>query len=135
MMAFVPAIRTILLVEDDPDIQAVAQLALEAVGGYSVVVCSSGNEALSVVAELQPSVILLDVMMPGIDGPTTLQSLQESGTLGDTPVIFMTARVQPQEIIEYRRLGAIDVIVKPFDPMSLAATVAQIWERYHNERQ
>lgn len=126
-----PSLTKILYVEDEADIQAVAQLALEAVGGFTVKICSSGQEALAQIAAFAPDVILLDVMMPGMDGPTTLQALRQLPCCADTPVCFMTAKVQPQEIAHYKSLGALDVIPKPFDPMTLSAQVAAIWDRHH----
>lgn len=119
----------ILYVEDEPDIQAVACLALEALGGFNVEVCSSGDEALQRAPELNPQLILLDVMMPGMDGPATLKALRQLPEFVATPVIFMTAKVQANEIAVYKALGAADVIPKPFDPMTLAAQVLEIWER------
>jgi len=121
----------ILYVEDEPDIRMVARLALETVGGFTVEVCSSGSEALAKIAGFKPQLILLDVMMPDMDGPSTLGKLRELSEFTATPVIFMTAKVQPREVEGYKQLGAVDVIPKPFDPMSLASTVTAIWERCH----
>lgn len=118
----------ILYVEDEPDIQAVAKLALEMVGGFTVKICSSGEEALKEAAAFAPEMILLDVMMPGMDGPDTLKALRELPQLAQIPVAFMTAKVQPQEVAHYKSLGARDVIPKPFDPMNLANQVRAIWE-------
>lgn len=122
-------LNKILYVEDEADIRTVAQLALEAVGGFTLTVCSSGEEAVQVGPSSRPDLILLDVMMPGMDGPTTLATLRKDPALADTPVMFMTAKVQPNEIQQYRDLGALDVIAKPFDPMTLADQVRSIWER------
>jgi two-component system, OmpR family, response regulator len=121
-------LQRILYVEDEPDIQAVAKLALEMVGGFTVKVCSSGEEALREAAAFAPDMILLDVMMPGMDGPSTLKALRELPSLAELPVAFMTAKVQPAEVAHYRTLGARDVIAKPFDPMTLASQVRAIWE-------
>ena len=121
----------ILYVEDEPDIQMVARLALEALGGYIVDICSSGDEALQRAPGFQPQLFLLDVMMPGMDGPSTLKMLRALPQFANTPVIFMTAKVQPGEVAGYKELGAVDVIPKPFDPMILASKVQDIWERYH----
>ncbi len=121
-------LERILYVEDEPDIQAVARLALEHLGGFTVEVCSSGSEALSKIATYTPDLILLDVMMPGMDGPTTLAELRKTSICAVTPVVFMTAKVQPQEVTHYLSLGAIDVIPKPFDPMTLADKVRSIWD-------
>lgn len=125
------SLQRILLVEDDPDIQAVARLALEAVGGFTVGICSSGKEALDQAVGFAPDLILLDVMMPVMDGPTTLKALRELSPLRDTPVIFMTAKVQTHEVESYKQLGAVDVISKPFDPMNLSSTIHTIWATYH----
>jgi len=121
-------LNKILYVEDEPDIQAVAKLALEAIGGFTVKICGSGREALVEVSGFAPDVILLDVMMPGMDGPSTLKALRDIDAIRQTPVIFMTAKVQPQEIAHYKALGALDVIAKPFDPMTLSASIRGIWE-------
>jgi CheY-like chemotaxis protein len=124
-------LETILMVEDEPDIQTVAKLSLESIGGFKVEVCSSGQEAIEKAADIKPDLILLDVMMPGMDGPTTLLELKKIPQLSNTPVVFMTAKVQPQEIQQYKEYGAIDVIPKPFDPMSLAENLNSIWTRYN----
>ncbi len=94
-------LHRILYVEDEPDIQAVAKLALEMVGGFTVKVCSSGEEALREAAAFAPDMILLDVMMPGMDGPSTLKALRELPSLAELPVAFMTAKVQPAEVAHY----------------------------------
>lgn len=121
----------ILYVEDEPDIQTVARLALETLGGFTVKICSSGKEALDLATDFDPQLILLDVMMPLMDGPATLGKLRELPQFATTPVIFMTAKVQPGEVAGYRKIGAVDVIPKPFDPMTLSSQVQVIWERCH----
>jgi CheY-like chemotaxis protein len=122
------ALSKILYVEDEPDIQTVARLSLESLGGFTLEVCSSGEEALAKAPLFGPDLILLDVMMPGMDGPTTLQRLREVPSLAAVPVIFMTAKAQPQEIQHFKELGALGVITKPFDPMALPSEVRAIWE-------
>jgi two-component system OmpR family response regulator len=124
-------LNRILYVEDEPDIQAVTKLALEEIGGFTLEVCGNGDEALAKAVEFAPDLLLLDVMMPGMDGPTTLKALREIPQLTETPAIFMTAKVQPHEVEEYKALGAIDVIAKPFDPMTLSENLRDIWRRYH----
>ena len=122
------ALTKILYVEDDLDIQAVAKIALELVGGLTLLTCSSGKEALATATEqFAPDLMLLDVMMPEMDGPTTLKHLREWPSMADTPVIFMTAKVQVSEVAYYKSLGAIGVIAKPFDPMQLAEQVRQLY--------
>jgi two-component system OmpR family response regulator len=120
-------LKRILYVEDESDIRMVGKMALEAVGGFEVVACESGAEALAKAPSAKADLLLLDVMMPGMDGPTTLRALRETFAIADTPVIFMTAKVQPQEVAQYRALGAIDVIAKPFDPMQVSAQIHRIW--------
>jgi len=120
-------LKLILYVEDDPDIQMVAQMALEVVGGLVLRSCSSGQEALAAVAACEPDLILLDVMMPGMDGPTTLAELRKLPATAATPVIFMTAKVQAAEVAHYKSLGALGVVAKPFDPMLLAQQVRQMF--------
>ena len=125
-----PLIR-ILYVEDEPDIQIVARLALETLGGFTVAVCGSGPEALSRAPDFLPQLILLDVMMPIMDGPGTLKLLRALPAFAATPVIFMTAKVQPSEVAHYLALGAVAVIPKPFDPMTLSGQVQAIWAQCH----
>ncbi len=124
-------LKRILYAEDEPDIQAVAKLALEMLGGFQVLICNTGIEALEKVQDFAPDLILLDVMMPGIDGPTTLLRLRADPATAGIPVIFLTAKVQPSEVLQYQSMGALDVIAKPFDPMGLAAEVKKIWGRNH----
>ena len=119
--------KSILHIEDESDIQAVARIALEEVGGFSVTAVSSGRDGVSRAAEIRPDLILLDVMMPGLDGPATLQALRESPATAAIPVIFMTAKAQRHEVDRYRALGALGVITKPFDPMTLASDVRSLW--------
>jgi two-component system, OmpR family, response regulator len=122
-------LQRILLVDDEADIRAVARLALEAVGGFQVQECASGFAAPAAVADYAPQLVLMDVMMPGQDGTETLKVLRATPGLPLVPVVFMTAKVQSHEVAMLRSLGAVDVIAKPFDPMTLAQTVRQIWDR------
>jgi CheY-like chemotaxis protein len=121
-------LNSILYVEDDTDIQTVAQIALELVGGFVLNTCSSGNAALAMAAGITPDLLLLDVMMPEMDGPTTLAGLRKLPNTATTPVIFMTAKVQASEIAYYKSLGALGVIAKPFDPMTLSNQVRKLWD-------
>ncbi|MEW5682060.1 MAG: response regulator [Pseudomonadota bacterium] len=124
-------LQRIMHVEDDHSIQQVAKIALEAVGGFTVHTCSSGQQALTDYEAFAPQLILLDVMMPGMDGPTTLQHLRQQFDLSTVPAIFMTAKVQSSEVESYKALGAADVVVKPFDPMTLSDQIRQIWQDFH----
>jgi two-component system OmpR family response regulator len=120
----------ILLVEDDPDIQTITSLALDSIGGYTVEVCGSARDALDMAIAFRPDLILLDVMMPGMDGIDALQALRGIPETAAVPVVFLTARVQPSEVARYRRLGALAVIPKPFEPTALVETIAQLWSRH-----
>jgi CheY-like chemotaxis protein len=122
-------LKRVLYVEDEDDIRTVATMALEALGGLEIVACGSGKEALAVAPGARADLLLLDVMMPGLDGPATLAALRALPQTASTPVIFMTAKVQASEIEQYRSLGALDVIAKPFDPMTLAEQVKAIWQK------
>jgi two-component system, OmpR family, response regulator len=124
-------LQRLLYVEDEPDIQTVARVALEMLGGFTLHLCSSGEQALKEAPGFAPDLILLDVMMPGMDGPSTLKALAQKPGLEHVPVVFMTAKVQPAEVAHLRSLGALDVIAKPFDPMTLSEQVRAIWEQTH----
>ncbi|MFZ9968046.1 MAG: response regulator [Steroidobacteraceae bacterium] len=123
------ALKRILYVEDDDDIRAVARLALESIAGFELEVCENGLRALERAEAFAPQLILLDVMMPGLDGPATLDRLRQIPALQGTPAVFMTAKVQPSEVAALRAAGAADVIPKPFDPMTLGDNLRAIWER------
>lgn len=125
-------LSNILYVEDDPDIQEVAKMSLEMLGGYTLEVCSSGAEAVEAAKTFEADLILLDVMMPDMDGPTTLTALREFPKMLNVPVVFMTAKVMPADIDHYKAMGAVDVISKPFDPMALAARISEIWKNCHD---
>jgi len=122
-------LERILYVEDDIDIRAIALLALEAVGGFSVLACATGSEAIKKAPDFRPDLLLLDVMMPGMDGPDTLRTLRSHPALAELPVVFITAKVRQNEIAELESLGALDVIAKPFDPMRFAQQIRDIWQR------
>jgi CheY-like chemotaxis protein len=113
----------VLHVDDEPDIREVAEISLGLDPNFRVRSCDSGSEAVAIAAEWQPDLILLDVMMPVMDGPATLVRLREDVRTARIPVVFMTARAQAREVDRFRSLGAVGVIPKPFDPMTLAASV------------
>jgi CheY-like chemotaxis protein len=123
------ALRNILYAEDEPDIQEVAKLALEDVGGYETVIVGSGEEAIARASEDPPDLILLDVMMPGKDGITTFQELRGNEKTKSIPVILLTAKANPEQVEHFRSLGIEGVIFKPFDPMTLAEEVTRVWEQ------
>lgn len=109
----------VLLVDDDEDIRVIGEMALTEVGGMQTVLASSGTAALQLAVSEQPDVVLLDVMMPGLDGPATFRRLREQPATAGIPVVFVTAKVQRSEVERYVALGAAGVIGKPFDPMRL----------------
>jgi CheY-like chemotaxis protein len=115
----------VLHVDDEPDIREVVQISLGLDPQFAVRSCCSGRDAIAAAAEWSPDLILLDVMMPEMDGPATLARLRESPQTSTIPVIFMTARAQQRELQRFRALGAEGVIPKPFDPLTLAARVRE----------
>lgn len=119
-------IRKIMLVDDEPDIRKVGTLSLKHVGKWEVVAVSSGTEAGAVAVREQPDVILLDVMMPVQDGPTTLAKIRQEPATARIPVIFMTAKAQRHEVERLLGLGAAGVITKPFDPIALPEDIKRI---------
>ncbi len=123
-------LRRILYVEDDADIRKIVSMSLEMVGDYAVAACGSCADALEALDKFDPDLLLLDVMMPDVDGPATLRTLRKRESAADVPAVFITAKVQAGDIERYKRLGVCDVIVKPFDPMLLPDRVGQIWQDY-----
>lgn len=113
----------ILYVDDEPDIREVAEMSLSLDPGFTVRTVGSGEEALAVAAEWNPALILLDVMMPGMDGPQVLARLREQPETAAIPVVFVTARAQRSDIQNFSTLDALGVIGKPFDPINLPAQV------------
>ena len=109
----------VLHVDDEPDIRKVVKLSLSLDPTFTVLGCGSGAEAIATAPDWSPDMILCDVVMPMMDGPATLKHLQACPRTADIPVVFMTARVQQREIQQFKSLGAVGVITKPFDPMTL----------------
>jgi CheY-like chemotaxis protein len=122
----------ILHVDDDPDIREVVEISLGLDPGFATRSCGSGTEALAAAIDWQPDIILCDVMMPVMDGPATLMQLRENALTANIPVIFMTARAQTRELDRFRSLGALGVIPKPFDPMTLAVSVRSYVQPTHD---
>ena len=113
----------ILIIDDEADIRRIAHLALGRVGAMDVSEAQSGLEGLRKAEDTHPDAILLDVMMPGLDGPSTLAALRSNPATANIPVIFMTAKAMVSELTRLRSLGAAGVLTKPFDPMTLAIQV------------
>jgi two-component system, OmpR family, alkaline phosphatase synthesis response regulator PhoP len=116
--------KRILIVDDEYDIRAVAELALKAVGGWQVLTAASGNEAISIAQAEHPHVILLDVMMPDMDGITTFNALQANPNTSTIPVILLTAKVQASDQRRFAELGVRAIITKPFKAMKLPSQIA-----------
>lgn len=129
-----PKLQTILYVEDDADIAQVAEIALVNVGGFDLHSCLSGSEAIHKAKAVKADLLLLDVMMPSMDGRATLAELRKLEVCAKTPVIFMTAKLQAEDLLQYRELGAIGVLAKPFDAMQLAQKVRQLWQEHHQKK-
>jgi len=119
-------IRKVLLVDDDPDIRSIGSLSLRNIGKWQVVVAESGVAAIQAIAQEKPDLVLLDVMMPGLDGPATLVRIQALAAQTVPPVIFMTAKTDPSELQRLVALGAKGAISKPFNPLLLLKQIRQI---------
>ena len=121
-------IRRVLIVDDDEDVRTITDLAASRIGGWETLLAASGQECLELARSASPDVILLDVMMPELDGPATLALLREEPATAQIPVIFLTARAQHGEVESYKALGACGVIVKPFEVAAFADRVREIVE-------
>jgi CheY-like chemotaxis protein len=121
-------LTSILYVEDEPDIRAIAELALQDMGGFTLTSCASGAEALTAAQQGAPD-LLLDVMMPDMDGFTTLRRLRELPAMTAVPAVFMTASANHLDAQACQALGVVDTIQKPFDPLSLAEHINTIWQQ------
>jgi len=117
-------VRRILIIDDEEDIRAVAALSLEAVAGWTVTTASGGSEGIVRAEEFKPDAILMDVMMPGVDGPTTFRRMQQIPAIAAIPVLLLTAKVQGVDQRRFADLGVAAVLFKPFDPLTLSAQIA-----------
>lgn len=121
-------LERIACVEDDLDIRTILEMSLSEVGGFTVELYEDGPSALEALSDVPPQLIMLDMMMPGMNGLEVLKALRERPTYQDTPVVFMTAKAQSHELDTYIEAGAQTVIVKPFDPMTLPDEILKIWD-------
>jgi CheY-like chemotaxis protein len=122
-------LKSVLYVEDDLHVRTTAKLVLEVIGKLEVFDCSSGREALLVARDVHPDLILMDVMMPGLDGVATLLELRRLPHLASTPVVFVTSLTGAADVARYNEAGAIGVIPKPLVPLRLADQLIALWER------
>jgi CheY-like chemotaxis protein len=118
------AAKRILIIDDEPDIREVAQMSLETVSGWQILTAGSGDEGIAKAKQEQPDAILLDAMMPSMDGPATFQKLQADPSTKQIPVIMFTAKVQQADRKRFADMGVKDIIAKPFDPMKLGSQIA-----------
>lgn len=121
-------LRRVLCAEDDPDIRLILDFSLGKLGGYELCLCSDGQEALNRVQAFAPQLVLLDVMMPGLSGPQTLQALRQLPGMAGVPVVFLTAKAMRDEVEDLLHHGATGIIVKPFDPVNLPKDIRIYWE-------
>jgi CheY-like chemotaxis protein len=121
-------LRTVLYVDDEPDIREIVEMSLSLLGQLNVHTRPSGESALADIESIAPDLLLIDVMMPGLDGPATVARLREQPRWASLPFVFMTAKALPQEVARFKEMGAVDVIAKPFDPMKLGSRIVSIWE-------
>ena len=117
-------VHSILIIDDEDDIREVAALSLESIGGWQVIVAGSGTQGLARAIEHKPDAILLDVMMPGMDGPTTFRELRKNPVTAKIPVLLLTAKVQSSDQRRFADLGVDGILFKPFDPLTLHTQIA-----------
>ncbi|MBU2867747.1 response regulator [Pacificibacter marinus] len=122
------ALQNIMHVEDDPDIREITRMSLELVGGFNVQQFSCGQDALDWDPDVTPDMVLLDVMMPVMDGVETLKQLRKRDRFADVPIVFVTAKASRADFGQLRELGAKGIILKPFEPMELPAELLKIWD-------
>lgn len=121
-------LQRVMCVEDDPDIRTILEFSLKGLGGYTLSLCSSGQEALDTAETFSPNLVLLDVMMPGMSGPETLGHLRKLDCMRGVPVVFLTAKAIQEELEALLEHGATGIIVKPFDPVTLPKDIRIYWE-------
>jgi CheY-like chemotaxis protein len=118
--------RRILIIDDEDDIREVAALSLEATAGWNILTASSGAAGIEIAAAEQPDAILMDVMMPGVDGPTTFGHMQKNSAISHIPVLLLTAKVQGVDQRRFAGLGLAGILFKPFDPLTLAQQISDV---------
>lgn len=124
----------ILYVEDDEDIRELVRISLENTSDYKLDLCASGREAIDISDKVSPQLVILDVMMPDIDGPAVLKHYQSLPKFKKTPFVFMTAKIRDNEIRQYQSMGISGIISKPFDPVKLSQLIDDIWHKHNQEQ-
>ena len=125
-----PTLERILCVEDEPTIHPVIRLALKRVGNFDVRIYDNGEQALTEAPAFRPDLLVLDVVMPDMDGPAVLEKARQMPELANVPVIFLTGKSKPADVERLRALGAVGVIGKPFEVRGLAAQIQHIWDAF-----
>jgi CheY-like chemotaxis protein len=125
----IPQLKRIMYVDDDPDLQDIVRLSLETRGGFTVTCCDSGNQALEEIAAFKPDLVILDMVLPGMNGLQLLERMRKLRGTPSIPVIFLTSKISPHHMEEYKELGVIGVINKPLNPLELRHQLREIWER------
>jgi two-component system OmpR family response regulator len=125
----IPQLKRIMYVDDDPDLQDIVRLGLETRAGFTVTCCDSGNQALEEIRTFKPDLVILDMVLPGMSGLQLLERMRELRGVPWIPVIFLTSKIRPDQVEEYKELGVIGVINKPLNPLELRHQVRDIWER------
>lgn len=124
-------LQRVLIADDEPDILEISRIALETVGGFEVLVCSSGEMLLERLSGFQPDLIVVDVLMPDMTGPEVFEEIRRRPEYDEVPVIYLTGVIQEEELEDLRETGVADIILKPFDPMTLADRINGVWKGSH----
>jgi CheY-like chemotaxis protein len=125
----IPPLRRILVVDDERVMRSIAELSLGKLGGFTLHICASGEEAVEVAKEFAPDLLLLDMNMPLMDGKATLEQLRAQGI--SAPAVFFTVRIGEADLAMFKGLGALGVIPKPFDPLKLPPQLLELWKQHH----
>ena len=124
-------LQRVLIADDEPDILEISRIALESVGGFEVLVCSSGEELLEQISAFQPDLVIVDVLMPDMTGPEVFEEIRRRPEFDEVPVIYLTGVIQEEELDGLRKAGVADIVLKPFDPMTLADRINGVWKDTH----
>ena len=127
------SLQRILLADDEPDILEISRIALETVGGYQVAVCESGSRFLELLEEFNPDLVIIDALMPDMNGLEVLAEMRRIEGFENTPAVFLTGLVLERDLRDLRASGAVDIVTKPFDPMRLPQRLQDIWQAIDGE--